>query len=187
MNNLKLKLSIILAILAIAVGVEAQSNTNAPPLPVFPFSFDQLTNLPSADTFQSASFGVGSGLILKRANVENNIKFDFYYKTNWMFSGEIQNGPVSTVIDAFSLHAGYRKAWASSEFYAQGGGRRNWVSDAGQKPSFQGLLDLGFAYRPFTGGRFMINPELRVLTPSHGSVFKGQGELEPALLMKLLL
>jgi len=175
-----------LLLIALALPAFAQTDTNAPPIQIPGISWDFLTNLPSAGTFDATKFDVSTGILLKSKGLENAIHFDFDYHTNWMFTAEIQNGITATVVDAFQLGLGYRIAWPNAEVYGQGIGRRTWTTDLGQRPSFQGGGAIGSTWRPMTGGRFMLGTEIRILTPEHGSVIRGSAILEPYVFTKFI-
>lgn len=162
--------------LSLAVMPPAKAQTNPPPEPPsvpslnMPFSLDLLTNIPSTTNFASATLGLETGIATKNGNVANFIKADYYLKTNWMISGEIQNAPVSTVIDSLSLYAGYRKAWSNAEIYAQAGIRRTW-STASEPPSWQGGLLFGASWFPMTGGKVALTISDGITTSARGHPF----------------
>lgn len=158
---MKSKLIIILAaaVALLALPTFAQT-TNTIPVPL---NLDVLTNLPSITNFSAATIGLETSAAVENGQVANYIKGDFYIHTNWMISGEIQNAPVSTVLDSASLYFGYRKTWSNAELYAQVGGRRVFTTDA-TKPCWRGALLLGTSWYPITGGRFALTASTAFLT-----------------------
>ncbi len=126
----------------------------------------------------AAKFGLGVGLATSD-QLANVIKADIYIQTNWMVSGEIQNGAVAGVVENLSLLFGYRQAWVSAEMWGQLGARRTFETPDGSPARFQGLFSLGGAWLPMNGGKLMIYGEARLLTPKTGNAFQRQppGEL----------
>jgi len=164
MKNTIIKRSVISGLLSVALllgcgGVAARAQT-APPAPVLgnlpvPISLDALSNLPIVTNFSAMTFGIETGVATKNGQVANFIKGDWYYRTNWMTSAEIQNAPVATVLNNAAVYFGYRKVYNNAEIYGQLGGRRTF-STASERPSFQGGALLGASWYPMTGGRFAI-------------------------------
>jgi len=154
--------------------------SGVPSLPslTLPFNLDVLTNLPTTTNFATASLGLETGVLVKSGGTENYVKGDYYFRTNWMASGEIQNAPVSVALDSASFYFGYRKVWANAELYGQAGGRYTWASAAGTKSCFQGALLGGLSYIPMTGGKVSINLESVFLTSDTGNVFKSSPKWE---------
>lgn len=155
----KLILIAALALLTLlALPAFAQTNT----IPV-PLNLDVLTNLPNTTNFSAATIGLETGVAVENGQVANYIKGDFYIRTNWMISGEIQNAPVSTVLDSASLYFGYRKQWSNAELYAQIGARRVFTTDA-TAPCWRGAVLLGTSWYPITGGKFALTASTAFLT-----------------------
>lgn len=168
-------------------GTSTAQTTNSPPIQIPPLSLDFLTNLPTASSFESAKFGFSAGALLKSGGLENALKFDGYFHTNWMGSIEIQNSPSSTIVDALAAHFGYRWAWPSAEVYSQAGARRTWTTDvSGRPPNFQALGLVGASWLPRTGGRFLLGSEARILTSPTGSVLQTRPAGEFVGWMKLI-
>jgi hypothetical protein len=176
---MKKTLCCLLTIIALGVfNLQAQTNAPvAPPINVFPISLDGLTNLPSASGFDTANFGLDAGVLVKSAGLENSLKLDAYWHTNWMGSVEILNAPSASVVDALALHFGYRKAWHSSELYGQVGARRTW-STTDAKPAFQGIGLVGASWVPVTGGTWWLSGEARLLTSPTGPTFNTKPQNE---------
>lgn len=178
----KIRISLILTILSLGVLISpAQSITTNIPLPAIPgLNLDILTNMPTSTNFATASFAVDAGVIARSSTVENALKLDTYWKTNWMLSAEMQFNPsTSVVMDSASIMGGYRKPWTSAEVYAEVGGRRTWSTDiTGVHPTFQGLGLIGASARPITGNPMLSFVELRFLTSATGSVLNTKPSVE---------
>jgi hypothetical protein len=136
-----------------------------------PFSLDMLTNMPMATNVSQSTFGVNAGVLVKNGNLENFVAADCYVKTNWIFTGEIQNAPISSVVDSWNLAGGYRKAWQNADLSLQVAAQRNLSADAVNKPSWQGALEIKAAWQPLSGTRILTTLEFDLLTASHGSFF----------------
>ena len=169
MNSTRLKILALIALsLALCGLVRAQTNV---PLSI-PVNLDFLTNIPTTTNYQTAVAAVEVGALLKNGQVENMLKVDGYYKTNWIVSLEIQNAPVATVIDSFTLYGGYRKAWVNAEVYAELGCRRTFTTTSyGGVPSWQGVALLGASWVPMTGGKWSLFAEGAATTAPTGDIF----------------
>jgi hypothetical protein len=174
----------------------AQTATNTPPatapqipaVPVGPLNFNWLTNIPTVHDLTQAKLGLGFGALLKNGNVENSLKGDYFFRTNWMFGAELQNAPVSPVVDSVTAYPlGYRfLARQNYDLYAQAGARRTWSSGAGNTESWQGVAVLGGTWLPVDGGNFFLFCEGRLLNSTTSRPFSSPPAGEAVAGFKLL-
>lgn len=184
----KPQFALALAFMLIGAGTiksEAQTNAPSPIPPLIPAAFinlDFMTNLPLQGDLTKAQFGIGAGMLLKNGTVENETKLDVYFKTNWVASASEQNAPAGSVIDSFSVHFGYRKAYPNAEVMAQILGRKNFgtlsLANAFTPASWQGGVSLDANWLPISGGKVFAGTSFKFLTASQGNVFKKPVEFE---------
>jgi hypothetical protein len=157
------------------------------PLPAAGFiNLDFLTNIPTAGSYLDSRFAVGAGVLLRNGSVENELKADCYFRTNWVLSAAIQNAPSATVVDSFTVFAGYRKAWAGAEVYGQALVRRTWALNAGDRPGYQAGALLGASWTPMSGGHFSLGTEARLLTSPNGPALGTRPAAELVVFTKIL-
>lgn len=147
------------------------------PLAIPGINLNFLTNIPTVTNFAAMTLGLETGIATENSEVANYIKGDFYFKTNWMVSGEIQNAPVSTILNSGSVYFGYRKVWANAEVYAQGAFRRTFSKSA-VPPSWQGGALFGASWFPMTGGHVAATASFALLTSPNGNAFGERPNLE---------
>lgn len=177
-NHIMKKITFILAIVAMALGGYAQTNAPVVPPPSI-MNFDWLTNAPLQTNFQLANFEFSLAPVLKDGALENEIKGDFFVRTNYAFGLSGGLSPSTSVLNRASLHAGYRYAWPNADILIQAMGRRNWQTDvAGTTPSWQGGVNLDVNWVPMTGNHLMLGGGVKFLTSPTGNVFKKQPAAE---------
>jgi hypothetical protein len=163
--------------LLFAPPVKAQTVDSLP----IPISLNFMTNIPTVTNFASATIGLETGVATQSGSTANYIKGDVYFKTNFMASVEIQNAPVSTVLESASVYFGYRKVYSNAELYAQLGGRRTITVT----PSWQGGLLIGASWYPITGGKVAITASSAFWSSASGA-FKSAPSWELRAGVKML-
>lgn len=152
------------------LGVMAQTNTPpAPPLPVV--NLDFLTNLPSVDNFQDASFALSTGPVALKGDLLYQLSADTFIHTNYVIRGEILN--LIDQVHSLGLYGGVRKAWPSAHVYSLLGGRRIFGTDlADRRPNWQIVFKGGADWIVMQGGKVKAGTEFGLATARDGFMFR---------------
>jgi hypothetical protein len=104
-----------------------------------------LGNLPQSSSFTNAQFEIFVGAVMQGdTSFNNSIELRYDITPTFFVSGQIQNSPAASVINAASLYVGLRKAWDTVEVWGKLGGGRDW-----SLATWKGEAWFGIAYAPF--------------------------------------